>query len=75
MLSGFSVFFGGRFFDGFSGTPFGGQRVTQGGRFETLFLTCGVSFWVPHFCIVFYLILGGPREEKRCVFYVSVSKN
>ena len=68
----FGFFF---FFRWFFGTPFGGQRVAQGGRFETLFLTFRVSFWVPHFCIVFWLMLGCPREGKSCVFYVRVFKN
>ena len=70
----FLVFFG-SFFRWFFGTPFGGQRVAQGGRFEALFLTFGVPFWVPNFGIVFWLILGCPREGKSCVFYVRVFKN
>ena len=48
----FGVFLG-SFFRWFFGTPFGGQRVAQGGRFEALFLTFWVPFWAPHFGIVF----------------------
>ena len=48
----FSVF-SGSFFRWFFCTPFGGQRVAQGGRFEALFLTFWVPFWVPHLGIVF----------------------
>ena len=55
--------------------PFGGHRVAQGVPFEALFLTFGVPFWVPHFGIVFWLILGCPREGKSCVFYIRVFKN
>ena len=49
----FFLFFPGVFWGTPLGCGCGAPGGAQGGRFEALFLTFGVPFWVPHFGTVF----------------------